>query len=849
MGFVNSLASRGDRIALATDGEALTYAELADRVDGAAADLGASRRLVLIAGANRLESVVAYLGALRGGHVPLLVPDGPEAHVAELVAAFDPDVVVRAAEGMAERRADSAHELHPDLALLLSTSGSTGSPRLVRLSHANLQSNAEAVASYLEIDDDDRAITSLPLHYCYGLSVLHSHLAHGAGVVLTDRSVVDPCFWELFRAHRCTNLSGVPHTFELLDRIGFDRLDLPTLRFVTQAGGRMDPAAVRRYAALGVRDGWDLVVMYGQTEATARMAYLPPSLTAEHPESIGVAIPGGTLRIDPIGDDPDVGELVYAGPNVMLGYAERPEDLALGRTVTELRTGDLARRRPTGLLEIVGRINRFAKVAGLRIDLEQVERRLRAEGHTVLCASDDHQLVVGREARPGRALPVADRAALASGLPLSRIRLIELDELPRRPNGKPDPAALLALAAAPVAPIAPVTPVGCRGTAPPDGVDPGVWTAFADVLGNDATAVTGEATFVSLGGDSLSYVEVSIALEAQLGLLPPDWHLRPIATLRPGVASRRWGRVETSVLLRAAAIVLVVSNHATGLGLLGGAHVLLGVAGWNYARFSTGTRSRLRSLARIAIPSMAWLGLNAALDDRIHLDHALLVHSWLGHEGHSGYWYVDAAVQILLVLAGLLAVPAVGRWAGRHPFAFPVGLALASLAVRFDLLGIPRPEPHDIRPHDILWIFALGWAGAAARTDGARLLVTALVVGAVPGYFGEPQREVFVVVGLLLLLWVPTIPLPRRLLRPIGRVAAASLAIYLTHWQVFPPVRDALGAEASVMASLVVGTAAWWAGVRLVGVVRRLTARRGVQSVEPASPPDSGGYAAATSPA
>jgi hypothetical protein len=301
--------------------------------------------------------------------------------------------------------------------------------------------------------------------------------------------------------------------------------------------------------------------------------------------------------------------------------------------------------------------------------------------------------------------------------------------------------------------------------------------------------------------------------------------------------------VETSVLLRAVAIVLVVAGHATPIHLLGGAHVLLGVAGWNYARFNTTTRDRLRSIARIAVPSSVWIGLVAVFADRVHLDHALLVHSAMGHPGHGGYWYVEAAVQLLAATALLLSVPAVGRAAARHPFGFPLGLAVAGLVVRFDLLGIPRPEPHDIRPHDILWIFALGWAGAAARTVGPRLLVTALVVGAVPGYFGEPQREVFVVVGLLLLLWVPTVPLPRRLVRPVGHVAAATLAIYLTHWQVFPPVREWLGAEASVVASLLVGTVGWWAGVRLAvlaaGLVRGRGGRRRAQP---------GRYAAATAP-
>ncbi|RYI97112.1 MAG: AMP-dependent synthetase, partial [Actinomycetales bacterium] len=221
------------------------------------------------------------------------------------------------------RTAAPAPVLHPDLRLLLSTSGSTGSPKLVRLSRENLTSNAHAIADYLDLHGDDRAITSLPLHYCYGLSVLHSHLVRGAGVVLTDLSVVDECFWDLCRRARVTTLSGVPYTFELLHRSGFAEREPGSLRRVTQAGGRLRPEAVREYADTCATRGIDFFVMYGQTEATARMAYLPPALAAAHPDAAGIAIPGGHLRIDSVPDQPaDVGEVVYSGPNVMLGYAE-----------------------------------------------------------------------------------------------------------------------------------------------------------------------------------------------------------------------------------------------------------------------------------------------------------------------------------------------------------------------------------------------------------------------------------------------------------------------------------------------------------------------------------------------
>jgi len=833
--FAANLSQHGDRVAITTADEAITYDELARRADAVADRLGGGvgRRLVLLPGANTPEVVAGYLGALRGGHVPLLVPGG-QVDLHRIEGTFDPDVVMELETGgrlgVTERRSGSAHDLHPDLALLLGTSGSTGVARTVRLSHGNLEANAASIASYLALDADDRAAMSLPVHYCYGLSVLHSHLSCGAGVTLTDRSVVDPCFWDLFRSQRCTSFAGVPYTFELLDRIAFDRLSLPTLRYVTQAGGRLDPETVRRYAGIGARDGWDLVVMYGQTEATARMAYLPPHLAASRPGAIGVAIPGGSLEIDPTdGADPDEGELVYRGPNVMLGYATDRAHLALGRTVEVLRTGDLARRAPDGLFEIVGRTSRFAKIAGLRIDLDDVEAGLREAGFVTLCASDDRRLVIGVAGPVTDLARVADAAMARCGLPHGRVTVVPFDELPRLTNGKPDVERVRAAARE-------TSAVGvARLEAPDPAADPSVHPAvralLIDVL--RVATVVGDDTFVSLGGDSLSYVEVSIGLEALVGDLPSTWHVTPLSELVPRsdvAPGRRGARIETSILVRALAIVLIVGNHVGVFQLLGGAHALLGVSGWNFARFERGPRDRLRSVARIAVPSMVWLAIAAlTVTPRIDLDHVLLLHGWIGDRGaHGGYWYIEAIVPILVALTLLLAVPPVARVARGHPFGTPLALAIAGLLLRFGIVDVPTPEPHDIRPHDIFWLFALGWAGAQARTLGARLLVSGLLLAALPGYFDEGYRGWLVLGAMLAVLWVPTIRVPRVLVRPVAHLAAASLAIYLTHWQVFPPVRDALGRWPALAVALVAGVGVWWA---VTMAARGIATRRGRPAV------------------
>jgi len=840
--FASSLDRHGTRLAVATRTATLSYDELEARVAAAAEELGSTRRLVLVIAANELDPLVAYLAALRGGHPVMLVSGDRPANVERLVERFDPDVVIGGNDGTVERRTGTAHDLHPDLALLLCTSGSTGASKLVRLSAANLQANAEAIADYLLLTPSDRAMAALPMHYCYGLSVLNSHLERGAGLVLSDLSVVDRCFWDLFRTHGATGLSGVPYTFELFDRVGFDSMDLPTLRYVTQAGGRLDPELVRRYARLGARDGWDLFVMYGQTEATARMAYLPPDLAATHPSAIGVPIPGGAFSIDPVAEGENGGELVYRGPNVMLGYADGPDDLARGATVDELRTGDLARRTDAGLYEIVGRRSRFAKILGLRLDLERLEDVLREHRIQALCASDDDRLLIGVTDGAD-----ADRAREAiqveCGLPPSRVEVIVLGSIPRLPSGKPDAGALRCVARrsahqAERAPISGALPHGDLD------IDPVVRSVLTHVL--RPAAISPAATFVSLGGDSLSYVEASIALEEHLGALPRDWHTTPVGSLRRATPppGRRAHRTETTVVLRAIAIVLVVGTHVKLFTVLGGAHLLLAIGGYNFTRFQQRTADTVRSIGRIAVPSMVWLAIATTLNERIHLTHVLLLNGWIGgDDSHGGYWYVEAIVQILVPLVAVLAIPAVRRAERRHRFAFPLVLLAVGLLVRFHVIDLPTVEPHDIRPHDIFWIFALGWAAAQARTTRHRLLVSAAALGAVPGYFGEPAREVLVVAGLLLIIWVPTIALPRLAVRIVGVVAAASLYTYLTHWQVFRPLDDHFGPLVALLGSLAAGTVAWWASRRLSRLVGRVaqvaTSARGAGSrSSPASAPE-----------
>ncbi|MEX5636788.1 AMP-binding protein [Parafrankia sp. FMc2] len=867
----SALARHREHPAVITAQGELSYRELASRVADAREQLDGGgvtggRRLVLVAAANTTDILVMYLAALSAGHVVLLAPGDNAMSVDTLVEAYDPDVVVRPVGAVARterRRVGSAHTLHPELALLLSTSGSTGSPKLVRLSYANLQANAESIAEYLGIGPGDRAATTLPMSYCYGLSVIHSHLVRGATLILTSMSVVDRGFWELFRAARATSLAAVPYTFDLLDRVGFDGMALPHLRYVTQAGGRLAPDRVARYARLGQRQGWDLVVMYGQTEATARMAYLPPHLAVTHPHAIGVPVPGGSFRLEPVAEDTrgaadadDVGELVYSGPNVMMGYAHTAADLALGRTLDELRTGDLARRTAEGLYEIVGRRTRFGKLFGLRIDLQHVEDMLAGHGFRGCCATDDGALHVVMEgtapvagAGVAGAGPVAgaDVAAAASvqqlvartcRLPESAVRIHHRETLPRLANGKLDLVAVQGVVRAadkavprPSPSPGPGEPCDATATAA------AVRRLFADRLGRHEGDITDDSTFVSLGGDSLTYVELSLRLEEVLGNLPADWPTTALRDLAPSArcGRARLGSIETTVLLRAIAIVLVVGTHANTFdavgGILGGAHLLIAVAGYNFARFHLTSaprpeqvRGMLRSVVHLVVPSMLFITALVLVMDEHGFANIVLLNSVFGPEQAGPpweFWFIEALVQILLALAVLFAVPAVDLLQRRFPFGLAVGVLTAGLLTRFDLVEL-TPGPRDTQTSvAVLWLFALGWAAAAASTVWRRLGVTALALLTVPGFFANSRREDVILGGLMLLLWVRGLPCPRPVRSLIGLLASSSLYIYLTHWQVFPALQDDHPVPALV-ASLALGLVTWKAWSQVTVLFRRL---------------------------
>ena len=808
------LRSFGARPAVIAGDRVIAYDELAARVADRIADYGTNQRHIeVIVARPDLDTVVKFLAALNIGNPVALAPDATAA--AQLEARFG-DTAPAA--------------IHLDLALLMSTSGTTGTSKLVRLSKTAVTSNAIAIADYLELGSDDRAITALPLHYCYGLSVLTSHLAVGASVVLTEASVVDPCFWAAVDRWNVTGLAGVPYTFELLDRqraTGVERLGASSLRYVTQAGGRLDPAAVDQLVRLGDQHDFDMFVMYGQTEATARMTYLDPDAARTWPGSIGRPIPGGSIKLRPVQDaEPDIGEIIYSGPNVMMGYATCGDDLARGHDFDELPTGDLARFNDAGLLEIVGRVNRIVKVHGLRTDLDQLEADLASCGITAICTGDDQGIVIARLDETTDSVAhdtdLLNTTTQLVAIPPALLDAIALPAWPRTLSGKIDlPSVTTAARSIPHADT---------------GTDATVQDAFESIVGPVSSPST--QTFASLGGDSFSYVEMSIRLETLIGTLPTDWHLQSVSKLtalannHEPSRSKRWARLDTSVMIRALAIVLIVCTHMGLYRLPGGAHTLLLVLGYNVARFqlsSADAPGRLRkvstTIARVAVPTVAWIGTQMLLFGGYSLGALFLVNNYFGsawrRDGRWEYWYFETFVQSMIVIGLLFAIPAVRRAERRTPFGFALVVVAVTLVFRFQIIELGDSYNSMFRPHMVASFIALGWAAQRARRVWQGLLVTALLVGTSVGYFGQVDREWRIILLGAALIWLPTIPVPRLAARPIGVIAAASMHIFLIHWQVWPLFTPWLDRHVALAATLATGVAVWWTFDRLCSAVRQ----------------------------
>ncbi len=444
--------------AIVDSGERLTYGELERFADELFSKIN-HRCLVFCLCENSLGSLIGYVSFIKHKVVPLLIAKdlNPEL-LNSLLELYKPEYLYLPIS-LADRFNNyialySGHNytlvktnysvnypLFNDLALLLTTSGSTGSPKLVRQSYKNIYSNAEAIAKYLNLTETERPITTLAMNYTYGLSIINSHLLTGATLLLTSKTLMEKGFWDFFKAQGATSFGGVPYTYEILKKLRFFRMDLPSLRTMTQAGGKLTPELTKEFAEFAISRNIRFFVMYGQTEATARMSYLSPQFAVSKCGSMGVAIPGGEFSLvdenDHLIDKPDTpGELIYKGPNVALGYAERGEDLNKGDEFAGiLITGDISKRDKDGFYYITGRKKRFIKLYGNRVNLDETERLIKTIIPECACAGhDDHMVIYITEA--GRESEVRQFIADKTGINPAAFTVKVIPGVPKNEAGK-----------------------------------------------------------------------------------------------------------------------------------------------------------------------------------------------------------------------------------------------------------------------------------------------------------------------------------------------------------------------------------------------------------------------------
>ncbi|MCL2633263.1 MAG: AMP-binding protein [Oscillospiraceae bacterium] len=442
------------------DGESISYTELQSACDELSARIK-TRSIIFNLCANEKGSLLGYVTFINAGIVPVMLDATLDKELlSALIESYSPDYLW-VPQTQAEFFGDceqvfviwdytllktpytNVYPLHDELALLLTTSGSTGSPKFVRQSYTNIRANTESIVEYLQLESNERPITTMPMSYTYGLSIINSHLWVGASVILTQKTLMQKEFWQQFKDHGATSFGGVPYVYEMLDKLRFFRMDLPSLRAMTQAGGKLSPELHKKFAEYAIANNKKFIVMYGQTEATARMSYLPAEKSLEKYGSMGIAIPGGEFSLadvdgNEIIESDKVGELVYKGANVTLGYAQSGSDLLKGdERFGVLITGDMAKRDKDGFYYIVGRKKRFLKIFGSRVNLDETERLLNSAFTDIECACggvDDRMTVF--ITNPELAQSIISFLVEKTGLNRIAFKVIHVEKIPRNEAGK-----------------------------------------------------------------------------------------------------------------------------------------------------------------------------------------------------------------------------------------------------------------------------------------------------------------------------------------------------------------------------------------------------------------------------
>lgn len=439
-------------------GYQVTYQKLATATEQVAAHM-MPRAIAFVLCENSVGALAAYIGCVHNKTVPLMLNAALDQELLNsLVQVYTPRyfwVPENKKEMFSEytqllsiygyvlfETQNEIYPIHENLSLLLTTSGSTGSPKLVRYKYGNLEANAKNVSKVFGWTSQERGFCDLSMNYTMGMNGINSHLWVGATVVLVSSNIMSAEYWKTMKEQRCTNLIGVPFSYEVFFKLRLPRMKLPDMYTFAEGGGKLTDKMFVDMVDYAEANGKRFIATFGTTETSARLAFLPPEEARTHCGSIGKAIPEGKLAL--LDDDGNEitemeaeGELVYEGPNVTMGYATTREELTLGDVFQgRYATGDIARRDAEGFYYIIGRKGRFLKLLGYRVSLDQSERLVKSEfGIDCACTGTDEAMVV-YITDPAKCEVVAGFLADKIHLYKSLVKVRAIDDIPKNENGK-----------------------------------------------------------------------------------------------------------------------------------------------------------------------------------------------------------------------------------------------------------------------------------------------------------------------------------------------------------------------------------------------------------------------------
>ena len=370
-----------------------------------------NRSLILMIGSNQAASAIGYISFLRLNYILILLDESfTNEYIKKLIQIYKPEYIYGEDQRLKQINLESFklrclnfllvrtkfkknNKINKKNLLLISTSGSTNSPKFVRLSRINLIDNTKKIIDYLKINSSHKSITTMPFGYSYGLSIINSHLGSGGTIVFSKKSVFEKDFWKIVKKYKITSFGGVPSFYELLRKLKFDKTFSPNIKYLTQAGGKLSNDLIYYFSNI---KNLKFYQMYGQAEASPRIAYLNPKKNLEKIGSIGKPLKGYKLIIKKnysLKEKNIDGEFVLHGKNVCLGYAKKKEDLSKGdENSGKIFTGDLGYKDNEGYYYITGRKKRISKIFGLRVNLDEIEFLLKKHNFSSKCITSNEYL-------------------------------------------------------------------------------------------------------------------------------------------------------------------------------------------------------------------------------------------------------------------------------------------------------------------------------------------------------------------------------------------------------------------------------------------------------------------------